>query len=136
MFESPTGLGIRDDAAGGSYFGDPRGPNRPLGHQGLDKSSVPGQDILMPFTGRLSVSGSGGVWATTSTGTGARVDVFYVYTTNTTGNRRSVQRGSSVGTANNMTVEYNDPRMTNHVHVRVDVNGRTVNPAPFFIRNR
>lgn len=130
MFENPTGGDIRNDPEGGGNFGDSRG-NRD--HTGLDIESTPGQDVVAPFDGNVSASGSGGVRAETTTQSGATIVTYYVYSTSTaTG---SATRGQSVGTANNMTVRYpNAPQMQNHVHVRLDINGVRVNPAPFFFR--
>lgn len=68
MFENPTGMGIRNDDAGQGHFGanrrDADGNIRP--HTGLDIESVPGQDIVMPFTGTAFETGSGGAGATTT----------------------------------------------------------------------
>lgn len=133
MFENPTGQGVRNDEAGDGHFGASRaGGTRE--HAGLDILSTPGQDVVAPFSGEtVTLRPSGGVGITTAAPTGAEVFVGYTYTTNNVG-RSQVSRGAVVGTANNMTVNYNDPRMQNHVHVQVRVNGQLVNPAPFIFR--
>jgi hypothetical protein len=130
MFENPTGQDIRNDGAGsGEWLANRDGGSRP--HRGIDILSTPGQNIVAPFNGVSQTTQSGGISYTGTAPTGANLQLTYVYTTNTNGTNNA-QRGSAIGTANNMVVNYRNPMMQNHVHIQLNINGVRVNPTPFF----
>jgi hypothetical protein len=120
MIISPTGLGIRNDKAGGGYYGAPRGDRR---HKGLDFECVPGQEIYMPRGGTLAwehrpykddLNYSGAFIICDD----MEFKLFY-FKPHPGLIEKYVATGGAIGIAQDISKKYDDDDMTPHVHLRI-----------------
>lgn len=103
-------------------------------HEGMDFTTAPGEEIQAPIGGvvtRFFYPYAGdrrltGVEIVNDAGESAKI--MYVNPLAVIGN--TVDAGKVIGYAQDLHVRYNQT-MTNHVHVEIRVNGRTVNPYEF-----
>jgi murein DD-endopeptidase MepM/ murein hydrolase activator NlpD len=138
---NPTGGAVRGkDAHGSGAFGASRGGRV---HKGVDYVSSAGQSVIAPIDG---VVGATAPYATPSAkqapinagvkvsgtinGLTVEVRLFYVAPLNGIFGT-SVKAGDPVGTALDITGAY--PGITNHVHLRLDVNSVLTDPTSLVV---
>lgn len=120
---SPTGLGMRSDAAGLGHHGAPRGGRL---HNGMDFLCVPGQVVISPIEGNcmrysypykdLSYNG------VRIEGSQLTVVLWYV-TPNFEPSevvKGIVHQGDEIGIAQDVSKKYGDIGMLPHVHLRIE----------------
>ena len=120
------------DKHGAGHYHAPRGTRL---HDGIDIITTTGQDIVSPIDGtvtRKSYPYAGDLRYTglLITGTGKHKDfevkIWYMLPFQTLIGK-PVIAGNQIGTAQDLTIKY--PSITNHVHLQVKVNGKSVDPA-------
>lgn len=120
---SPTGNGIRSDAAGDGHFGASRDSGT-REHLGVDLLSTAGQDIFAPASGRFTVTGQ--TSAAIEFAPGWKWQLLYIKPDKTL-NGRFVNKGDIIGVAEDLSQIYNNPSMENHVHLQLVVPKGTPN---------
>ncbi len=134
---NPSGRGMRNDAGGLGHYGAPRG-NRL--HRGLDLQTIDGQDIVSPIDGRAINSSwvnSRGITIPTIVIIPTAKNLGFnnlqlLYAGPVGGGWREVKAGEVIGKALNMQSLGYPPSVGPHVHVQMRMNGRWVNPEPYF----
>lgn len=117
---SPTGLGIRNDGAGGGYYGALRGNRK---HAGIDFICIPGKTIVAPISGKIArvarPYADGGYSGVEIVGELMTVKVFYFNPLEHLV-KCFVTQGEIIGKAQDITQRYlNDKAMTPHVHLEI-----------------
>jgi len=115
---SPTGKGVRNDAKGFGNYGAKRGSRK---HKGVDYLCEPGQDIVAPISGMVEriaypyadKSYSGLVIA----GPYMTVKLFYFEVVTNVG--LYVERGDTIGLAQDISQRYGGLPMLPHIHLEV-----------------
>jgi len=130
-FSHPLVSGQRSrvhDAWGSGAFGASRGHRK---HRGLDIAAAPLEQVYAPFSGRIvreafpyasDLSFRGVVLEGTGDWQGYTAKMFYVSGVIC----GEVAAGALIGFVQNLGVKY--PDITNHVHIEVKKNNRTINP--------
>lgn len=128
---NPTGGQIRDcDDYGCGKYGASRGGRS---HAGIDIEATPGQDVASPADGRLGearpyrdhleVPG-----VRVAMGDGIEVRMFYVQADKSLLGSNVLQT-QTMGTAYSLQRLY--PGITDHVHLELRVDGKSVDPTPY-----
>ncbi len=138
LFDSPTGLGIRNDAGGLGHYEASRG-NRL--HTGLDFKSVDGQNIISPIDGtainRIGDSGSlVDIYPNNPNIGFDRMQILYVDSppnmlSNVT---RNINAGDVIGKSLNLQNLGYPSSVGPHVHLQLWKNGVKINPTKFFFK--
>jgi murein DD-endopeptidase MepM/ murein hydrolase activator NlpD len=120
---------LRNDNQGLGHFGAPRGGRK---HQGIDFLADPGSAIMAPISGilrPLTVYATDTRWKGVSIKNNTiEVKIFYMHpliVSNT-----HVYTGTRIGTAQDRASI--SPGMKNHIHIEVYLNGKLVDPSPYF----
>lgn len=125
---SPTGKGLRSDAAGDGSYLAPRGGRL---HQGMDFLCTPGQKIVCPLNGARIVrmafpypdQSYHGVLLRNN-----RVELLLFYLKpNDDAFDKELSQGAVIGLAEDITQRYGDDRMQPHIHLQID----SADPALF-----
>ena len=138
---NPTGdYGIRSDEYGDGHYGarrtTPEGELRD--HKGTDYRGEAGQNVVSPVDGVIGKSvgypyGNSRyyTYVTVTATTGHKVDLYY---TRPTANLMGtfVTKGTPLGTLLDLNSRY--PGIMNHVHVRVRLNGKYIDPETLIKR--
>jgi len=119
----PTEHGVRNDGAGGGYFGAPRG-NR--FHTGIDWLTFKGESIKCPWDTATFIrviypyaddlSWKGGVYEVRDKGDKYFSIIYYMNPIQGYGRFR---KGEIIGTAQDITERYENPDMQAHIHVEL-----------------
>lgn len=117
---SPTGKGIRSDAAGDGNYGARRGDRV---HNGVDYLCDEGQDIVAPFNMRIlrvanpnaTTPLSGIKWAY-----GRSEGKMFYFKPDPTLINKNVSEGQVIGKAQSCSFHYGDPKMQDHIHFQID----------------
>ena len=124
---NPTGKGIRNDRAGGGFFGAPRRKHTDGGlivyrHQGVDLLCNIGQEITAPCTGRMSRVVSpyrhGQFRGVEIQAKRATIKLMYLEP-NYKLLGKIVRQGQVIGIAQDITEKYPDSGMLPHIHIEV-----------------
>jgi hypothetical protein len=120
---------LRNDNQGLGHFGAPRGGRK---HQGIDFLANPGSAIMAPISGimrPLTVYSTDTRWKGVSIKNNTtEVKIFYIHPLIV--NNTHVYNGTRIGTAQDRASV--SPGMKNHIHVEVYINGKLVDPSPYF----
>jgi hypothetical protein len=130
---SPTGLGIRSDAAGDGHFGAPRGDNT---HKGVDFLTLPGQPVIMPISfGRIKrvawpykVNGDYRGIEIEGYDRGAGdvvIKMFYLVPFQL---GSAIAEGTVIGYAQDISVKYGGDPMQPHIHLEFRKDGKLIDP--------
>lgn len=121
-------LVLRNDIQGLGHFGARR-KNRK--HNGIDFLAQPNTAVFAPIAGTVRpviVYASDPRWKGISIKNSTmEVKLFYM---EPLAGLRTVTQGMRIGTMQNMAVPH--PGMKNHLHVEVYLNGKLVDPSPYF----
>ena len=147
LLDSPTGLGIRNDAGGAGHFGASRIRNNvsiPGAHKGLDFSSVDGQNIISPIGGRVRnfIGHTSGkpmlqLRPVNSNLGFDTIEMLYVKPPkgiNYSGIWRNVSAGDVIGSSVNLQSLGYAPKLGSHIHLQLKLNGNFIDPTPFFFK--
>ena len=122
------------DPAGCGYFGAPRTNHT---HQGVDVVSNVGEPVYAAISGRVRIAypyrNSREMKGIEVINGDTKVKAFYVDPIFNTGDY--VNAGEIIGYTQDIAGYYNNPNMTNHIHVEVRINNKIVDPTPYIIKN-
>lgn len=130
---SPTGHGVRSDAAGDGHYHAKRGERL---HQGVDYICTPGQTIICPINSarveRMAYpyadKSYGGVLLSNN-----RMELLLFYfEPDEQIFGRTLFKGNAIGIAQDITKRYSDSKMTPHIHLQID----SVDPLLFMNLNQ
>ncbi len=138
LFVNPSGGLLRgQDGFGSGAWGASRDGGARL-HQGIDILSDVNQNIESPFSGRLQyLSGSKrgvDIFPTDPTTGVDKVRILYVNrpASMVAGVNYDISAGNPIGTSAQLSTLGYPSGVPQHIHVQVQVNGRWVNPTPYF----
>ncbi|KAF2069334.1 hypothetical protein CYY_009349 [Polysphondylium violaceum] len=140
LFVNPTGKGIRNDSGGQGHFRAPRGTTT---HEGIDFSTIVGQDIVAPFDGYAMnrIGAKSGyplvdIYPTKPYSEFDYLQILYVVKPETisSGVSRLVKAGGVVGVAANLQTLNYPPTVGPHVHVQLLKGDKKIDPTPFFFK--
>jgi murein DD-endopeptidase MepM/ murein hydrolase activator NlpD len=121
-------LVLRNDIQGLGHFGARR-KNRK--HNGIDFLAQPNTAVFAPISGTIrpvTVYSGDPRWKGVSIKNPTmEVKVFYMEPLK---NLTTVTQGMRIGAVQNMAVPH--PGMKNHIHIEVYINGKLVDPSPYF----
>lgn len=143
IYTDPTGKGIRVDLGGDGHYGAKRGKKK---HRGLDFLCEPGQKVLSPLDSkfaRIALPYEDDLqWSGVLLVCGAvAVKIFYLLP-DVSLQGTWVQQGQVIGIAQDIREKYRpkDPgkpfHMRPHIHLELSIDGKRVNPEPFFFGDK
>lgn len=120
LIASPTGKGVRVDAAGDGHYHAPRGGRD---HKGLDLVCKPGQEIVCPIDNACFVRtadpyGDGEYGGLVLKNDLMEVKMFYLEVLEKIKNRK-LHQGTVIGIAQDVTERYLSSAMTPHIHMEI-----------------